>query len=82
MKNISIKVEPDDVVLLFTDGVTECGGTDGIMFGQERLEKLLLTYADFPVAEIVRRISSDVISYHEHQYDDITILALRKRSNQ
>src|SRR4030042_2652933 len=50
LQDISIPIEPGDLILLFTDGVTEAGGVDGEMFGQERLQRLLQSYAQLPAA--------------------------------
>jgi phosphoserine phosphatase RsbU/P len=78
LKDQSITVNVDDLILLFTDGVTEAGGKYGEMFGQERLEKLLNQYANLPSAAIVQKIAKEVILFHEEQDDDITLMVLRK----
>ena len=46
------KIEYGDIVLLFTDGITEATNKDGEMYGQERLEQSLNQYADFPVDKL------------------------------
>jgi len=78
LKDTSIVIEKDDLILLFTDGVTEAGGKDGEMFGQERLERLLYKYAKLPTEAVVNNIARDVIVFHEEQSDDITLMALRR----
>lgn len=78
LNDIAIPVAPGDLILLFTDGVTEAGGVDGEMFGDERLRERLCAYASLPAAEIVKNISQDVMQYHREQYDDITLVVLRK----
>ena len=80
LEDISIPINCGDVILLFTDGVTEAGGVDGEMFGQERLQNLLHAYASLPAVEIVNRIAQEVIRYNKEQYDDITLVVLRKLS--
>ncbi len=80
LKDITIPVETGDLLLLFTDGVTEAGGIDGEMFGQDRLGDRLRTYASLPAAEIVKNIALDVIRHNPVQYDDITLVVLRKLS--
>lgn len=78
LKDQSISIEIGDLILLFTDGVTEAGGKYGEMFGQERLEKLLYKYAKLPSSVIVQKIAKEVLLFNEEQYDDITLLILRK----
>ncbi|OHD71961.1 MAG: hypothetical protein A2W19_02120 [Spirochaetes bacterium RBG_16_49_21] len=78
LKDTSIAIEKGDLILLFTDGVTEAGGKNGEMFGQERLERFLQKYANLPTEAIVKNIAKDVVMFHEEQTDDITLMALRR----
>ncbi len=67
-----------DVVLLFTDGVTEATEGAGEMFGQERLVQSLQSYALLPIQEIVNNTVRDVKDFSRSQDDDVTLLAIRK----
>lgn len=73
-----VQMDAGDMVLLFTDGVTDAGVMDGEMFGQERLEKLFLLYSNLSTNDIIRRLSSDVIHFSDEQHDDITMVLFRK----
>jgi serine phosphatase RsbU (regulator of sigma subunit) len=65
-----------DLLLAFTDGVTEAKGADGF-FGQERLNALAV--ASFSAADLVTRVTSAVKEFeHGERADDITLLALRR----
>ncbi len=75
-----IPLEVGDVVLLFTDGVTEATNERGLMYGQERLKLSLIHYADLPVSDIMTKIFQDVSSFWKEQYDDVTLLVMRKVS--
>lgn len=55
----TVRLEPGDRVLFFTDGVVEERLADGEQFGEERLRQLLeqTTREGLPAAESVRRLS-------------------------
>jgi serine phosphatase RsbU (regulator of sigma subunit) len=71
------ELEPDDTVLLYTDGVVEARTPDGELFGMERLADLLEREAASgqPAGELLRRLVRAVL---EHQAgglrDDATLL--------
>ncbi|MGD2125132.1 MAG: PP2C family protein-serine/threonine phosphatase [Desulfobacteraceae bacterium] len=81
LKDATIKIGADDIVLLFTDGITEATNKDGAMYGQERLEQALNRYADLPVGKLVDRIIEEVKAFQEEQLDDMTLVAIKKRSS-
>jgi serine phosphatase RsbU (regulator of sigma subunit) len=72
-------LESGDILLGYTDGVTEAGASDGAFFTMERLVSILETPAS-TATELLDRIAS---SLQEHvgeadQFDDITMLAIRR----
>jgi phosphoserine phosphatase RsbU/P len=78
LSDTTVPVEDGDIVLLFTDGVTEAANRAGEMWGQESLERALDRYAHLPVAEIVASIIVEVRQHMDEQTDDITLLALKR----
>jgi serine phosphatase RsbU (regulator of sigma subunit) len=77
-KEVTVEINTGDIVLLFTDGVTEATNADGEMFSQTRLEQALHRYADLPVKKLRDRILKDVMSFQEKQADDITLVVVKK----
>lgn len=75
----TVKLAPGDVVILFSDGVTECFNPNGIMFGEPRFLELLTELAPHPPAAVVERVfgAVDAHAAGRPQFDDITCLALR-----
>ena len=71
-------IEDGDIVLLFSDGVTEAMNANGEMFGQERLEQALNQYADLPIRKILAKIIDDVSSFQKDQYDDMSLVIAKK----
>ncbi|MDI6804479.1 MAG: PP2C family protein-serine/threonine phosphatase [Bacteroidota bacterium] len=67
-----------DVLVLFTDGVSEAMNPDGIEFGEERLLKIIKSKKNESAEKIKEQIISEVQEYSGgHQSDDITLLVLK-----
>ncbi len=76
----SIPLEEGDIVLLFTDGITEATDSHGDMYGQERLEAALNQFADLPVMKLRDKIIDEVNAFQEEQLDDMTLVVIKKCS--
>jgi sigma-B regulation protein RsbU (phosphoserine phosphatase) len=70
---------PGDVLLAYTDGVTEAHSPDNIEFGEERLKALLGDVAHLSADEIRVRISSELKAWIKdaEQYDDLTFVVMK-----
>ncbi len=68
-----------DVLVLYTDGVTEAANEHEEEFGVERLEALVRANAKRPAAEIVEAIRTQVNDFtgERHLNDDLTLLVAR-----
>jgi len=71
-----------DIVILFTDGITEAKNSSGEMFGTKRLQQLVSKYAHKKTAaEILDAILNNFMEFvggSRNQKDDITLLVLRR----
>ncbi len=81
-KDQKVRINDGDIIMLFTDGITEATNKKGEMFGQMRLEQLLDQYADLPINKILEKIINEVNRYQDEQLDDMTILIIKKLPNQ
>ena len=72
----AVRLERGDVMLLYTDGVTETKNDRGEMFGPERLIAELELVQALPAFEIIERILGAVARWGEPM-DDVTLLACR-----
>src|SRR5215510_8598855 len=75
------RLSPGDVVVMYTDGVTEAVDADNQMLGPERLELLVAENYALTAEEIMRRILDEVLSFTAGlpQGDDITLIVLKMR---
>jgi sigma-B regulation protein RsbU (phosphoserine phosphatase) len=68
-----------DLLLLYTDGVTEAQNADSSLYGTSRLERLLTLAPTASARSLVDFVREDVRRFvaGAEQTDDITLLALR-----
>lgn len=73
------QLEPDSILFLYTDGLTEAKDINRKQFGIERAETVLGTCKDLNPKEILERITSAVHAFVKgaEQSDDLTLLAIR-----
>ena len=75
----TVQLDPDDVVVVFSDGVTEAMNVDGAEFGEQRLLSSITDNRECPPTALLERI---LVAVHEfsagaEQSDDVTALVLR-----
>jgi len=75
----SLVIEPDDVVVMYTDGVTEAIDARDEPFGVPRLNAIIRENARLPAQGILDRILSDLHEFtgDTPQFDDITLLVIK-----
>jgi PAS domain S-box-containing protein len=72
------RLETGDTLLLYTDGVLDARGSEG-MFGERRLIETLAACKGLPAAEIVETIESAAVDFQAGDLrDDIAIVAVRR----
>ncbi len=83
VQEIELELEPGDLILLYTDGITEATNHDGEQFGVKRLKALihdhLQSSTERKIAELSRIIIEEVDGHagFGRQDDDITFLMVR-----
>jgi sigma-B regulation protein RsbU (phosphoserine phosphatase) len=73
-------LQPDDLLVFYTDGVTEPENAYGEMFGEDRLVELLLRKAECDESQIVTSITDAVREWtgSDELQDDMTLLLVRQ----
>ena len=77
-----VDLQPGDVLVLFSDGVTEARDSTGEEFGDERLAHFLLTHKDRPAAEMIDSLVARVRDWSGQMgfADDFTILLVKRKA--
>jgi sigma-B regulation protein RsbU (phosphoserine phosphatase) len=78
-----LTMRPGDVLLLYTDGVTEAMNAEQALYSPERLRSSVNRHCGKDPAEMIRDIRRDVDAFvgNAPQADDLTMMALRFRGN-
>jgi serine phosphatase RsbU (regulator of sigma subunit) len=68
-----------DVLLAYTDGVTEAHNPDHVEFGEDRLKTLLREVAHLSADDIRARIATELKDWIKdaEQYDDLTFVVMK-----
>ena len=76
-----VKLAQGDLLVAYTDGVTEAFDANGQEFGEERLRLIIESAGDRPAAEVAEAIVAAVrqFSVDTPQHDDITLVVARVR---
>ena len=75
-----VNFEKDDVLVLYTDGITEATDSNFALFGEERVKRKMLEFIDFEPRKICYGIMEDVqrFSASSKYADDKTIVVIKR----
>ncbi len=76
----SIRLEPDDLLFLGTDGLLEWRDTTGAMYGEERLAEMLRKAETLSPPELIEKVFSDAKAFAKTapNQDDVTLVAVKR----
>ena len=76
----TVQLDVGDILVLYTDGITEAINQDEDEFGEERLEQLVAENANLPAQHLADRILEAVNEFADEQnlFDDATLLVLKR----
>ncbi|MDP3274984.1 MAG: SpoIIE family protein phosphatase [Deltaproteobacteria bacterium] len=80
-REFSLPFSQGDLLVLYTDGMVEAQNAAGVDYSVRRLNNLIIEHRDAPVQEIVDRCVADYESFRHKDFDDITLLVMRKKGN-
>jgi len=74
-------LERGDLVVMYTDGVTEVFDSQGKEFGRAGLVEVMKNHAHEPAGEIADAIQKAVLSFAAsgHVFDDLTLVVIKRR---
>jgi sigma-B regulation protein RsbU (phosphoserine phosphatase) len=75
------RLQPDESLFMYTDGVTEAMNEQGNLFSEERLKKQLIEFEGKSIQEIILGIMEGIVSFSHGvpQSDDITMMMVQFR---
>ena len=75
------RLEPGDVALFYTDGITEAMNSDGEMFGEERLKDIVSKNFRLDSVDLTAHIHRELMEFagDAPQFDDLTLMVLKIR---
>ncbi|MCQ1538102.1 SpoIIE family protein phosphatase [Methanocalculus taiwanensis] len=79
LETVELPLHENDLLVLYTDGVTEAENENEELYGEERLEAVLKTIQNKTAAAIISSIVEDISAFAgDHpQSDDITLLVMK-----
>lgn len=74
-----IKLEPGDILLLYTDGITEAANQQGILWGEDRLADIIRGSVDLTAEQIIQNILKSLKVHTDGSpfVDDVTLVVAR-----
>ena len=75
--DLQIRLDPGDLLVVFTDGLVESRNEVGEMFGMERLCSGIVAWGDQSIDELCDRVWSQAQAWCAHPDDDISLVAIR-----
>lgn len=74
-----MQLAPGDILVLYTDGITEATNADGEEFGESQLLETLVRQSHLPVRPLLQAVVGAVqqFSSGSKQQDDITVVIAR-----
>jgi serine phosphatase RsbU (regulator of sigma subunit) len=76
------RLEAEDLLALYTDGVTEAFDDAGEEFGEERLVHALRRHRHRPPESLLACLVDEVRAFSPHeQHDDLTLIVARRRGD-
>lgn len=83
LEEISLDLKEQDILVLYTDGITEAKNSDLEDFGESKFENIILENSKREPDEISSCVIQQVTMFSQSlaQYDDITLLIFKLNKN-
>jgi len=78
-----VYVAPGDIIVLFTDGVTEAKNDSGEMYEEDRLIRIVRENSSVSAEQLVKKVIASVNEFVENntEHDDLTLIIVKALSN-
>jgi phosphoserine phosphatase RsbU/P len=74
-----VELSPGDVIVLYTDGITEAMNSNSDLFGESRLSRIVEEHGHLESDELRERIMREIEAFvgSADQHDDMTMILLK-----
>jgi sigma-B regulation protein RsbU (phosphoserine phosphatase) len=81
-EDASVRMEPGDTLVVFSDGITDALNAEGEPYTEDRLMRRVAEGAGSPAQELLERILADLREHiGDHmQFDDMTLVVIQRRT--
>src|SRR5690554_1196620 len=79
-EEITFELKEKDILLFYTDGVTDTVDSYMINYGLKRLKEVITKNKELPLAQLITETVHDIKNFSGNvpQYDDLTLIALKR----
>jgi serine phosphatase RsbU (regulator of sigma subunit) len=79
-KQKEARLAPGDVLVLYTDGITEASNPNGVFFDEDRLIETILRHSNGSAQQILEALLDEVQRFvgHSPRQDDIALIVMRR----
>jgi sigma-B regulation protein RsbU (phosphoserine phosphatase) len=79
LEEVAVDLHPGELLVLYTDGITDANSSDGEFFGAERLRDTVCATGELTAQKVCDLVFESVDRFQEGavQYDDMALLVLR-----
>jgi serine phosphatase RsbU (regulator of sigma subunit) len=79
LEEVTLPLHRGDVLVLFTDGISEAMNPESEMFGEARLAELVAEHGHLPAEELRERILREIEAFRSGapQHDDMTMILIK-----
>jgi phosphoserine phosphatase RsbU/P len=76
-EEVSFQAEPADLLVLYSDGITDHMNTAGVEYGRGRLAQIVRGICNRPPAEVIAEIFKDMDRFARSAFDDQTLFVMK-----
>ena len=79
LEEVTLRILPGDLLVLFTDGISEAMNEHADCFGETQLAELVEEHGHLPIAELRERILREIAAFvgGAPQHDDMTMILMK-----
>lgn len=79
LEELTVPIAAGDLIVLFTDGITEAMNLESDLFGDDRLRSIIEEHGDLPCEQLRERILREVEAFvgEADAHDDMTMILLK-----